>query len=190
MPDEIRSPASAASDPLRRDHAVPEAHTPVDLGAEGWELPDASNLTVPEAAKLWNDLDRSAAEANKRAARLKSRKAMAKELALRVLDDSGQTSARVEVEPGREIQLTPYDWDVFQIVDEEQFRAWAAEFADEGGESFYDETPRLHEGRFLDEMRRRVQDKQALPPGVKRWTDVRISRTAVPQRRRANRPQP
>lgn len=169
MPDETRS----------LDAPAP------DLGAEDWEFPDATDLDVPAAARLWDSIERAAAEANKRATRLKSRKAAAKELALKVLDEAGMTSARVAVADGREVQLTPYDWDVFSIKDEDEFKAWAADNADRGGEDFYDSEPRLRDGIFLDEMRRRVQDHQPLPPGVVRWTDTKISRTAVAPRRRA-----
>lgn len=157
--------------------------TSVDLGAEEWDFPDPSDLTVPDAARLWYDLDQAATEANKRAARLKQRRAAVKELALQVLDASGQTSARVEVDEDRELQITPYDWEVFSVKDEAAFKDWAAGEA----ENYYDDEPRLREGVFLDSMRRRSQDGEPLPPGVVRWVDTRISRTAVPKRRTKRR---
>lgn len=157
--------------------------TPQDLGAEDWEFPDASQMSVPEAARLWDAIEREAAAANKRAARLKDRKAAAKDFALKVLDASDQTSARVALADGREVQITPYTWEVFSIKDEAEFKEWAAGEA----ESYYDDTPRLREGIFLDKMRQLSQDKAPLPPGVVRWEDVRISRTAVPTRRKRPR---
>lgn len=157
-----------------------------DLGAEDWTFPDARELTPPEVIRLWTLLDMAGTEANKRAARLKERRSAVKELALKVLDASGQTSARAKVDEaqGREIQITPYDWEAFNIKDPEAFQAWAAEYADEGGEQFYDSSPKLREGIFQDAMRELSQNNQPIPPGVVRFPDVRISRTAVPVKRR------
>src|SRR6266498_310069 len=148
-------------------------------GDVGFELPDARDLSVVEAGRLWDKIDRAATEANARAVRLKQHRAAVKDLAIRVVEASGQTSARVPLEDGREIQMTPYDWEVFAIKDEGAFKEWAAEFASEGGEDFYDSSPKLREGIFLDYMRMRSQSRQPLPPGVTRWSDVRISRTAA-----------
>lgn len=154
-----------------------------DPGSEGWKFPDVTDLDPAAAAKLWNDIEREARQANARAARLKERKATAKNLAIRAIEASPYTSVRVEVDDDREVQITPYQWEVFTLKDEEAFKAWAAEWADEGGENFYDDSPRLRESIFLDEMRRRSQDGEALPPGVLRYEDTKISRTAVPKRR-------
>jgi hypothetical protein len=68
-------------------------------------------------------------------------------------------------------------------VDEAAFREWAADEA----ERYYDDTPRLREQVFLDEMRRREEDREPLPPGVTSWTDTKISRTTVAQRRTKRR---
>lgn len=160
--------------------------TNVDLGAEEWDFPDLSGLDPAErpdaAAKLWDAIEREATAANKRAAILKSRKAMAKELAIRAVEESPYPSVTVDV-GDRQVQITPYDWEVFSVKDEAAFKDWAAGEA----ENYYDDEPRLREGVFLDSMRRRSQDGEPLPPGVVRWVDTRISRTAVPKRRTKRR---
>lgn len=162
------------------------ASEPLDLGGEDWEFPDASELDIPAVIKLWYDLDTTATEANKRAARLKERRAAVKDLAIKVVEASGQTGGSAEVGNGREVQITPYPWEVFAITDEAAFKDWAADNA----EDFYDSTPKLREGLFQDTMRRMSQDGQPIPPGVKRWEDIRISRTAKPMRRLPKREAP
>jgi Arc/MetJ family transcription regulator len=151
----------------------------VDLGGEDFEFPALEELDIPSVARLWYDLDQAATAANKRAARLKERRAAVKDLAIEVVRASGQTGGSAEVGDGREVQITPYAWEVFQIVNEEQFKEWAAGEV----ENYYDSTPRLRESIFLDHMRKLSQDRAPLPPGVKRWEDIRISRTAKPRRR-------
>lgn len=150
-----------------------------DYGAEDFEFPSLDGLDPAEAAQLWDLIERESKEANKRAARLKERKSVAKELALRAIEDSPYTSVRVEGANGRDVQITPYPWTVFRIVNEEEFRAWA----DGEAERYYDDTPQLREGLFLEEMRRRENDREPMPPGVTSWTDTKISRTAVAQRK-------
>jgi hypothetical protein len=150
-----------------------------DYSSEDWEFPDASDMDPAEAAALWDEIERQAREANKRAKRLAERKATAKELAIQTLEASPYTSVRIEGAEGREVQVTPYPWTIHTIKDEAAFKAWAAGEA----ERYYDATPQLREGVFRDEMRRREQDKEPLPPGVTSWTDTKISRTTVPQRR-------
>lgn len=153
-------------------------------GDECYRLPDARELNPPQVIKLWHEIERDAREANKRKDRLKDLKAAMQGLALQVVEQSGQTSARAEVEPGRELQITPYDWEVFDIVDRAAFDEWATQHADEGGEQFYDSTPRLRESIFLDAMRLLSQNHQPLPPGVRRYTEPRVSKTAVPSKRK------
>jgi hypothetical protein len=150
-----------------------------DFSAEDWEFPDASDMDPAEAAALWDEIERQSREANKLAKRLKERKATAKELAIKTLEASPYTSVRIEGAEGREVQVTPYAWTVYTVKDEAAFKEWAAGEA----ERYYDGEPRLREQLFLDEMRRREADKEPLPPGVTSWTDTKISRTTVPQRR-------
>ncbi len=154
--------------------------TDVDYGAEDFEFPDIDALDPSEAAALWDRIEREATAANKRAKRLKERRAIAKDLALKAVENSPYTSVRIEGAEGREVQITPYTWTVFSIVNEDAFREWCAGEA----ERYYDTTPQLREGVFLEEMRRRDADKEPLPPGVKSWTDMKISRTTVAQRKR------
>jgi hypothetical protein len=151
-----------------------------DPGDPDFEFPDVKDLDPHEAAALWDRVEREAKEANKRAAILKDRKVQAKELALQAIEASPYTSVRIEGAEGREVQLTPYPWTVFRIVNEDAFREWAKKEA----ERYYDESPKLRESVFLEEMRRRDEDKEPLPPGVSSWTDTKISRTTVAQKRR------
>lgn len=155
--------------------------TDIDYAAEDWEFPEIDESIDPaEAARLWDEIERQSREANKRAKKLAERKAAAKELALRVIEASPYTSVRIEGAEGREVQITPYPWTIHQVVDESEFKLWAMGEA----ERYYDATPRLREDVFRDEMRRREADGEPLPPGVKSWTDTKISRTTVPQRRK------
>lgn len=157
--------------------------TDIDFTDPDWEFPDASEMTPDEAAALWDKIERASAAANKVAKRLKERKATAKDLALKVVEASPYTSVRIEGAEGREVQITPYPWTIHQVVDESEFKLWAMGEA----ERYYDATPRLREDVFRDEMRRREADGEPLPPGVKSWTDTKISRTTVPQRRQPRR---
>lgn len=149
-----------------------------DYGAEDFEFPSLEGLDPAEAATIWDHIERQAREANKRADRLKDRKAVAKDLTLRAVEASPYTSVRIAGANGRENQVTPYSWTVFEIVDDAAFKEWAAGET----ERYYDDSPRLREGIWLEEMRRRDADREPLPPGVKSWTDTKISRTVVPQR--------
>jgi hypothetical protein len=45
----------------------------VDYGAEDYEFPRIENLDPHEAAAIWDQIEREATRANKRAARLKER---------------------------------------------------------------------------------------------------------------------
>lgn len=173
MPDETLSPESPSPDP--------------QPGDEGYQLPDARDLTPPEVIRLWHEIEADAREANKRKDRLKDLKAAIQPLAITVVEESGQTSARAEVENGRELQITPYDWEVFDVIDQKAFDEWRKQYEAEGGEHFYDSSPRLRESIFLEAMRLRSQDHKPLPPGVRRYSEVRISKTAVPQRRKRKR---
>lgn len=152
----------------------------VDVGAEDFEFPALDDLDPVKAGQLWSAIEMEAREANKRADRLKERKQIAKALTIAAIDASGQTGARVPLPNGREVNLTPYTQDQYSIKNQEEFDAWAAGQA----ERFYDETPRLREGVFKDHMRMLEQTGQPLPPGVVRWRDTKISRTAVPVRRK------
>lgn len=137
-------------------------------------------MEVADAFELLDEIEHQAQLANKRADTLKERKAQAKKIALDVLDIKRQKGARIEGHEGRDVQYTPYDFDVFNVVDHEAFGEWA-ETADE---SFYDTNPRLRGEVFQGAMRQLHQDKQPLPPGVQRYSEVRLSRTAVAQRRK------
>ena len=157
---------------------------PAQPGDEDYELPKATELTPPDVIRLWHEIEASNREAGQRKNRLKDLAKAMQGLALEVVEQSGQTSARAEVEPGRELQITPYDWEIFDIVDQEAFDEWRQEYEDEGGEHFYDSTPRLRESIFQDAMRLLSQNKRPLPPGVRRYTEPRVSKTAVASRRR------
>lgn len=178
--------AERAEDEVLSQQQYVENPFPIDPGAEDWNFPDASDISVPEAVKLWATVDATATEANRRAARLKERRAKAKALALAKIEErrkeTGESKATVELDDGREITATPYEWEVFTVVDWPAFRKWA-----EGQEeSYWDPEPTFREGIFLDAMRRRSHDGEPLPPGVTRWTDTRISRSATPKRRRTS----
>lgn len=146
-----------------------------DFGAEDFEWPDVSSLKPAEALRLLDDIEREAREANKRADVLKRRKAQAKQVALAVLEEFELDSAKTTVSSGQKVLYSTYDFDVFTVDDDEAFREWA----ETQSESYFDPTPKLRQQIFLDEMRRRAQDGEPLPPGVRKWSDTRLSRTSV-----------
>lgn len=146
-----------------------------DFADEDFQWPDISSMRPADAGRLLDDIEREAAAANKRADILKKRKAQAKQIVLAVVEDFEQESVDFRTAAGNKVRYTPYAFDVFSVDNREAFDEWAKTQS----ESYYDPTPKLREGVFLDEMRRRVQDGEPLPPGVKRYSDQRLSRTAA-----------
>jgi hypothetical protein len=146
-----------------------------DFASEDFAWPEVKDLRPVDALRLLDDVEREARQANRRAEALKRRKAQAKQIALAVLEDYEQDSTKVRTSDGNKVIYSTYNFDVFSVDNEEAFREWAATQS----ESYFDPTPKLRDSIFLDEMRRRVQDGEPLPPGVKRWTDVRLSRSAA-----------
>lgn len=148
-----------------------------DYASEDFQWPEVKDLRPAQAGRLLDDIERESAAANKRADILKARKAQAKKIVGDVLEEYEQDNVRFTNSEGRSITYTPYEFDVFNIVDEEAFREWAGQQA----ERYYEEG--LRKGIFLDEMRRRHQDGEPLPPGVQKFTDVRYSRSASKPKR-------
>lgn len=163
---------------------------PIDLGAADWEFPDPSEMSAEEAAQVWDTIERQAREANRRAEALKNRKRTAREVTLALVEASPFSSVRVPVMGGREVNLTPYDFDEYSIKNEAAFKEWASgrlaahyPGIETPAENYYDDTPRLREDILKSEMRRRTQDHEPLPPGVIRYTITKISRTTAARRR-------
>lgn len=139
------------------------------------EKANPGELDAAEALRLLDDVERAATEANARAKELAKAKSRAKTVAIQVyerldLDVAGTTAA-----DGTKLRYTPYEFKAYQVVDEEAFREWEAA----QDESFYDPTPKLREAILRDECRRRVDDGEPLPPGVREYTETRLSRSAV-----------
>lgn len=153
-----------------------------DLGAEDWEFPSFEDVHPAERpsaiGRLWYEIEVAATEANKRAERLKHRKAAAKQMALTAIEESPYPSVSIIAPDGREVRLKPYEFTAYTVKDQEAFDAWAATQR----ERFYDPTPSWREGVFLDHMRHLDQTGQPLPPGVIRYAEPRISRSAVAKR--------
>lgn len=148
-----------------------------DYGAEEIEWPEPRDVRLVDAGRLLDDIERQATEANARAKRLTSRKTTAKLILKAALERDEQDSVVFTNSQGRKVTYTPYAFDVYNIVNEDEFKEWAEEYADEGGEAFY--APALRKDIFLDEMRRRDKDGEALPPGVQKFSDERMSRSAM-----------
>jgi hypothetical protein len=148
-----------------------------DFSSEDFQWPEVKDLRPVDALRLLDDIEREARAANKRAEKLKQRKAQAKQIALAVMEEYEQEATKVTTSDGNKVVYSTYPFDVFSVDNEEAFREWAATQS----ESYFDPTPKLREQLFLDEMRRRVQDGEPLPPGVRRWTDMRLSRSAAPK---------
>lgn len=148
-----------------------------DYGAPKIEWPEPSEMRLVDAGRLLDDVERQATEANARAKRLTSRKTTAKMILKAVLEREEQDKVVFTNSQGRQVSYSPYNFDVYNIVNEDEFKAWAEEYADEGGEAFY--APALRKDIFLDEMRRRDKDGEGLPPGVQKFSDERMSRSAA-----------
>jgi hypothetical protein len=163
------SPRRAAVSKLEPTHPWPQP----DYAAEEFEWPEVSELRPADAARLLDDIEREATAANKRADRLKERKAQAKAIVGMVLEEYDQEDVTFRNQDGRKVRYTPYEFTAYRVNDDTAFREWAAD----EGERFYDE--RLRDGVFRDEMHRRYQDGEPLPPGVLRYTETRYSRSAI-----------
>jgi hypothetical protein len=146
-----------------------------DFGAEEFQWPEVNQLRPAQAARLLDDIERQAAEANKRADRLKSRKAQAQQIVIAVADEYEEESVRFRSNTGRVVQYTPSVKQHFTIENEAEFKEWAGAQS----ENFYDPEPKLREGVFRDEMRRRMQDGEGLPPGVRKYDAIGLSRSSV-----------
>lgn len=146
-----------------------------DFASEDFQWPEVKDLRPAEAARLLDDIETASREANKRADILKARKAQAKQIALAVAEEYELSAIDTVTYGGQRVRYTPYSFDAFSVDNEEAFKEWAATQS----ESYYNAAPRLRDDIFRDEMRRRIQDGEPLPPGVRRWTDTRLSRTAV-----------
>lgn len=150
-----------------------EASHTFDYGAPDYKLPDARDLRPVDAARLMDDIERASTETNARKKRLDGLKSQVRNLVIEVLKDNELDSVRFTNSAGRKVQYTPYTWDVYNVTDEAAFREWAAGEA----ERFYGEA--LREGVFLDEMRARAKAGEPIPPGVSRFTDMKLSRSAA-----------
>ena len=146
-----------------------------DPGAEEFEWPQIKDLRPADAARLLNDIETAATEANARAKRLTSRKAQAQKIVEAVAEEYELPEISTITGAGRKVRYSVQPQDFFSIDNPEAFEAWAAEQA----ENYFDPTPKLREGIFRDEMRRRVQDHEPLPPGVRRYTGTKLSRSMV-----------
>jgi hypothetical protein len=146
-----------------------------DPGAEDFKWPEVKDLRPSDAVRLLDDIEAAGRAANKRADILKTRKAQAKQIALAVMEEYDQPDAAAITAGGQKVRYTPYPFDVFSVDDEEAFREWS----ENQSESYFDASPKLRQSIFLDEMRRRHQDGEPMPPGVRRWTDIRLSRSAL-----------
>lgn len=157
-----------------------QSSKPRDYGVSDEEFtwPEVATLRVADAVRILYDVETQATEANRRAETLKARKAAARTILQQVLEREELETGRAKVRGGATVQYTPYDWDVFTVVDEDAFRNWAETAA---SEAYY--APKLRDGIFLDEMRRLTQDGQPLPPGVKRTTIQKLNRSAVASKR-------
>jgi hypothetical protein len=156
-----------------------DATTEPDPGADEWEWPETAGMRPVDAARLLNTIETEATAANRRAENLKKRKAQAKRIMEGILEDQELDSVRFTTDDGRRIQYTVGDTvDHFSIDDDEAFRQWAQEQA----ENYFE--PALRKEMFTDAMRRRVMDGEPLPPGVRRWSDVKLSRSSSVGKRR------
>lgn len=152
-----------------------------DWGTEEVEWPEPGTMRLADAVQMVYDIETQATAANKRAETLKTHKVQAHVILEQVIEREELESARARTRQGKIIQYTPGERDEFTFDNEDEFKAWAAE---RGDENYYDPEPKLRKDIFRDEMRRRVQDKEPLPPGVRRVGIPTLNRTAVATKRR------
>lgn len=146
-----------------------------DLASEDFEWPDPGTLLPDEAMRLLDDFEEEAKKANKRADTLKERKRTAKIIALDTLKQYRLKSATTETADGKDVRYTPYDFEIFTVEEPRAFMEWALK----QDENYFDNAPKLREEVFLSNMRRMYKDGEPLPPGVKRYTEPRLSRSAT-----------
>lgn len=146
-----------------------------DPGAKEFEWPEIKDMRPADAARLLYDIEVATTAANARAKRLTSRKAQARKIVEAVAEEYELPEIATITSAGRKVRYRAEPVDYFSIDNPEAFRAWA----ETQSENYFDPTPKLREGIFRDEMRRRVQDREPLPPGVRRYTDTKLSRSTV-----------
>jgi hypothetical protein len=151
-----------------------EEATKPDPADEDFQWPSVADLRPADAARLLDDIEQASLRANKRADLLKRRKQEGKALVTAVAEEYELDAIPFTNAQGKRVTYTPYEFDAFTVDDPEEFRLWAMT----QNENYFDLSPKLRDGIFRDEMRRRVQDGEPLPPGVRRWTDTRLSRSA------------
>lgn len=147
---------------------------------DDFEWPDPSTMKPADAMRLADRFERELTEANRAAKLAQQRKATAKKIQLDVMDIYELDEVGVTMEDGSRVKYTPYPFDVYTIKNKEEFDAWA----ETQDESFYDTSPKLREQVFLDVVRRMDQDGEELPPGVVKFTQTRVSRTAITRKAR------
>jgi hypothetical protein len=141
---------------------------------ENFQWPSPDEIRPVDAGRLMDDIERESMAANKRAKMLTARKAQAKALVDAVLEINELDALPFTTSQGKRVTYTPYEFDAFTVDDYEAFEAWA----ETQHENYFDNSPKLREGIFRDEMRRRVADGEPLPPGVRRYSEQRLSRSA------------
>lgn len=96
----------------------------------------------------------------------KKRKREAQQKLLRVLEEEELDSVKAAGQ-----LASQYDIHFAVIQDKDAFREWA----EQEDEVYFEAEPRIREDELNREVRRRLEDKEPLPPGVGFYTDHRIS---------------
>jgi hypothetical protein len=144
-----------------------------DFASEEYVFPEVSELRPAAAGRLLDAIEREAALANRRADSLRSRKKQAKAILNAVLEEYEQEGVSFVNTEGRKVTYSERPFDAYDVVDEDAFKEWAGGQA----ETFYGEA--LREGVFRDHMRRMDQDGEPLPPGVRKYSETRYSRSSA-----------
>lgn len=151
----------------------------VDFGAPEWEFPDFGTMKPGDVARMLYELEAQLAETSARHDRLTKRKAAFRLQVAELAGELGLQSLPAIVDDGaRKVQYTPDFKDHYSIENQEEFDAWMAETGQR--ERYFERPVTLRQRVFEDDMRRRHKDGEPLPPGVKRYTELKLGKSSAP----------
>lgn len=137
---------------------------------------EVEELRPADAMRSVEEAEAAVSEATAALEQARKQKKRAHAVALAVLEAYELDSAKSKVT--KRLFYTEEFRD-FQIKDEGKFRAWEAE----QDENYFETQTKLREQIFKDEMRRRDDDREPLPPGVVKVSFPKLKQKADQKKR-------
>lgn len=157
----------------------------VDFGAPEWEFPDFGTMKPGDITRMLYELEAQLAETSARHDRLTKRKAAFRLQVAELARDLGLNALDAVVQDGeRKVRYTPDSKDHYSIENQEAFDTWLAETQQR--ERYFERPVTLRRQVFEDDMRRRHKDGEPLPPGVKRYTELKLGKSSAPIEKRVD----